>query len=208
MRKVLIAGLVVATVAGGAVVAGGGGVGAVATYGPTLVRAPYVTDLTQTTAEVNWATTTGTAVGSVQWVDAATTACSSVAWGTWSATRSTAVASTQVPYGPGSGTTGWSYTVGTTKEYQNSAELTGLVAGHTYCYAVYSAKASGTDLVLVGPTYQKVTTLRPSTSSSVSFDVVGDTGENFAATANASATAFPNSPTVNPYESALYGEIG
>ena len=182
------------------------------TYSSSLERAPYVTDLTSSSAEVNWGTTISTAAGSVEWVDAGTTSCGSVSWTTWSSARAHASASTQVPYGAGSGTIGWGYTVGTTHEYQNSAAMTGLVAGHTYCYAVYTGKTSGTDL-LTAPAFQSFTTLSPANPGStgtISFDVIGDTGENFATTAGAPTgdTAFPGYPTSNPYESSLYRQIG
>jgi Calcineurin-like phosphoesterase len=178
-------------------------------FGARMMRAPYVTDMAQTTAEVNWGTTISTAAGSVEWVDAGSTSCSSVSWGTWSSARSHASASTQVPYGA-SGTIGWGYSVGTTKEYQNSAKVPGLVADHTYCYAVYTGKTSGTDLLSV-PAYQSFTTLstpNPSSTSTVNFDVIGDTGENFMQTGTAADSAFPGYPTSNPYESKLYSQIG
>ncbi len=94
------------------------------------------------------------------------------------------------------------------------------MAGHTYCYAVFSTKTkSGVDL-FTSPTYQSFTALQPASASStapVNFDVIGDTGENFAQTGtdgsgNTVSTPFPSSvdPTgvENPYQSDLYSQIG
>ena len=83
-----------------------------AVFSASLTRAPYVTDLTQTSAEVNWATTISTTAGSVQWVDqTAGGNCPTSPW-VWSkTTKQTANASTQIPYGPGSGTLGWGFSV-------------------------------------------------------------------------------------------------
>ncbi len=183
-----------------------------AVYGASLTRAPYVTDVTQTSAEVNWATSNSTAAGSVQWVDESTGGtCPTSAW-VWSTTTGqTANATTQIPYGAGSGTLGWGFSVNSVHEYQNSVQLTGLVAGHSYCYAVFSSKTSSATDLLVNPTYQSFSTLQPvspSSAATVSFDVIGDTGENFAKTSSTVDTPFPGSPTSNPYQSKLYSEIG
>lgn len=167
-----------------------------------------MTDLTQTSAEVNWATTISTTAGSVQWIDEATGTCPTSPW-TWTTGRPTATASTQVPYG--TGTIAWGYNVNGVKEYQNSAKLTGLVAGHTYCYAVFSTKTKSGLPLLTSPAYQQLTTLsapNPVSTGTVSFDVIGDTGENFASNTGGTYAPFSGSPTLNPYESRLYSQIG
>ncbi len=181
-------------------------------YASSVTRAPYLTDVTQTSAEVNWATNVSTTAGSVQWVDqTAGGTCPTTAW-KWSAsTKQTANASTTIPYGLGTGTLGWGYSVASEPEYQNSAPMTGLVAGHTYCYAVFSAKTSSATDLLVSPTFQTFTTLQTvgaSSTKTVTFDVIGDTGENFMKTSSTADTAFPGHPTSNPYESDLYSQIG
>ena len=179
------------------------------TFGSSMTRAPYVTDLNQTSAEVNWATSVGTSAGSVEWVDATGTSCPTTTPAWSSTTGQVANATTQIPYG--NGTTGWQFTVGGTPEYQNSAQMTGLVAGHLYCYAVFSAASVNAVDLLQSPPYQSFTTLSPVSPASttpVSFDVIGDTGENYQDTTSTTVTPFSAGSSLNPYQSDLYSEIG
>jgi len=169
------------------------------TFAAGVERAPYVSDVTQTSAEVNWATDSQTAAV-VQYVDESTGSCPSV----WTAGLPTATAVTQ------------SYTV-TTTQHQYSAKLINLLPGHSYCYVALSAASKTGIDAMTSPTFQTVKTLLPTGSTApVSFDVIGDTGENFEQTGtldgNPTATPFPSSidpsGVENPYESDLYKEIG
>jgi hypothetical protein len=193
-----------------------------------------VTDLTQSSAYVNWATsslTPGSNSGTpgslkISPVVGGTCPSSTTAW-----SSSALPASTKIPYqafGSSSTTTSWSFTVvngaGTTiDEYQDSVKVTGLTPGTTYCYAAFSTDKSGaTDLLapsstpsLASQKVQTFTTLQaPSASSTapVTFDVLDDTGENYACTtATNCSTEVPynsSGPPVNPDEAALYDQIG
>lgn len=203
-------------------------------FNPSLTRAPYVTDLAQTTAYVNWATSSNTP-GSVQWAPLVSGACPSSVQ-TWATTSSPVAATTSLPQGIKGGSvdtstpssmTGWAFTVtgasSSTSEYQDSVELTGLSADTTYCYSVFSSDTSGA-LNLFYPTsgsptlpgYQTFTTLITANTSSttpVTFDVIGDTGENYAYTDGTPADDVefsgesPSNPT-NPDEAAIYKQIG
>ncbi len=190
-------------------------------FNAELARAPYVTDLAQTTAYVNWATTVGT-LGSVKWAAVGSGGCPSSVL-SWSSSATGASTSLPAAIVNGSATTppasmaSWSYSVvngaGTTvSEYQDSVELTGLTAGTTYCYAVFSSDSSGAvDLLSASQPDQSFTTLStPSTTStkSVTFDVMGDTGENYLDTGDVEFPGqSPSNPT-DPDEASLYNQIG
>ncbi|MGW3118726.1 fibronectin type III domain-containing protein [Streptomyces sp. NPDC001107] len=117
-----------------------------------LTRAPYLSDATTTSVQVSWATTTQSR-GSVRYGPlgncAADTATSS--------------------------TLGSPITVGSTREYANSVTVTGLTASTTYCYRVHTA--SGTDLLGTLPTPSFTTPDSAGSTTSFTFDVLGDTGE-------------------------------
>src|SRR5579883_950772 len=149
-----------------------------------LTRAPYVTDLTQTGADVNWATTSS-ALGSLEWGPL----------GSCTANKTPVPAQLPNSY-PAAGTPP-SITqpefnvVSGTNEYQSTVVLTGLSPGTTYCYRPLAA--GGTDLLGSNPS-QQFTTLDPACSSTpLTFDVVGDIGE----TLYSSTTAFPNNLNVD-----------
>ncbi len=137
-------------------------------FDASLTRAPYVTDLTQTSADVNWATTSGPAVGTLKYGPS----------GSCTATTLT-VPSTLPSSFPAAGTpssiTARQFTVNGISEFQSTAVITGLTAGTTYCYRVFSSAA----LDLLGsnpsPTFTTLDTV--GSSSAVTFDVVGDLGE-------------------------------
>ncbi len=202
--------------------AGGAGVDtplSVTPYGgfaSSLTRAPYVTDLTQTSAYVNWATTSITP-GSVAVVPASGGVCPSALG--WSPSAIGVTSSLPGPVNPLSPTgtmTGWQFTVtgspAATSEYQASVPVTGLLAATQYCYTVFSTdNANAVDLLPPGNQVQSFTTLEPVTSTSatpVSFDVIDDTGENYQYTAATAATDIPYPNQVNPDQAALYKEIG
>lgn len=185
-------------------------------FNPILARAPYVTDLTQTSAYVTWATTSGTR-GSVLVQPAVGGSCpASVTQ--WTTAAIKAPTSLPGPVNPPTtptttGMTGWAYSVvngaGTTvHEYQSSVLVSGLTPGTRYCYAVFSSdSSSAVDLLPPSQPYQSFTTLYPtgSTESPVTFDVIGDTGENYSQTTG-SSVPYPNE--LNPDQAALYQLIG
>ena len=165
-------------------------------FNATLTRAPYVTDLTQTGADVNWATTVSpvTNPGTLQWGPL----------GSCTAHTTTVPATLPNSY-PAAGTptsiTGSAFTVvsGTT-EYQSTVVLTGLSPGTTYCYRPLGP--GSVDLLGSNPT-QQFTTLDPANSSNpLTFDVVGDIGE----TLSSAGTPFPNN--LNTDQAAVDSLIG
>lgn len=119
---------------------------------PQLTRAPYLSDATTTSVQVNWATTTQSR-GSVRYGPL----------GNCSAQTAT------------SATLGSPITVGTTREYASSVTLTGLSASSGFCYRVYTA--SGTDLLGTLPTPSFTTPESASSTAPFTFAVLGDTGE-------------------------------
>jgi chitodextrinase len=120
-----------------------------------LTRAPYLTDLTQTSVQVSWATSTQN-TGVVQYGPPGSCTANSVA------------ATAQ----------GAPITIGTVKEYQNSLEVTGLTAGATYCYRITSTGSSPVDLLGSNPSPQFTTLEAANGAAPVTFDVLGDWGDN------------------------------
>jgi hypothetical protein len=189
-------------------------------FNSSLTRAPYVTDLTQTSAYVNWATTSKSP-GSIQAAPTANGLCPTTI-STWTSAATKVPTSLPGPVNPtssgsSSSMTGWEYTVTNgagvaTNEYQASVDVTGLSAGTRYCYAVFSADASGAvDLLPSSQPDQTFTTLDAASTSStkpVTFDVIADTGENYAYTSPTPSgdVAFPGG--VNPDEASIYHQIG
>jgi hypothetical protein len=113
--------------------------------------------------------------------------------------------------------TAWEYTVTNgagvpTNEYQASVNITGLSAGTQYCYAVFSTDASGAvDLLPSSQPDQTFTTLEAASTSStksVTFDVIADTGENYAYTGSTPNADVPFPGGVNPDEASIYHQIG
>ena len=191
-------------------------------FNALLTRAPYVTDLTQSSAYINWATSDtvpgGTNVfGSVQVAPMTGSGCPAPTTWTSSAIAAPSTLPGDVnPINPSGTPTGSEFTVtgnlGTINEYQNSVPVTGLAPGTEYCYTVLSAHSAGaSDLLPAAKPYQTFTTLLPASTSStrpVTFDVINDTGENYydtSATASADV-AFPGG--VNPDQASLYSQIG
>jgi hypothetical protein len=187
-------------------------------FNALLTRAPYVTDLTQTSAYINWATTSSTP-GSVQVAPMGAGGCPSSVL-TWSAAAAPVAVPKVTPYqvaGSTSTTTSWRFLVTdgagvTTPEFQASVDVTGLTPGTSYCYSVFSTDAAGAvNLLPASQPDQAFTTLYPPNNSStapVKFDVIDDTGENYYSTVTAGGadTPFPNG--VNPDQASLYHQIG
>ncbi len=160
----------------------------------TLTRAPYVTDLTQTGADVNWATTSSTP-GSLQW-GLPSNSCT----GHVTAVPSTLPNSYPAAGTPTSITAPEFNVVSGTNEYQSTVVLTGLTASTTYCYRPLGP--GSVDLLGTNPS-QDFTTLDTSgPSTPLTFDVVGDIGE----TLYSSSTAFPGN--LNTDQAAIDSLIG
>jgi Calcineurin-like phosphoesterase/PEGA domain len=162
-------------------------------FSALLTRAPYVTDLTQTGADVSWATTSS-ALGTLDWGPL----------GNCAANQAPVPASLPSSY-PATGTPpsitqpAFSVVSGTT-EYQSTVVLTGLSPSSTYCYRPLGA--GGVDL-LGSNASQQFTTLDPAGSSApLTFDVVGDLGE----TLYSSSTPFTNN--LNTDQAAIDSLIG
>ncbi len=151
-------------------------------FDSSLTRAPYVTDLTQSSADVVWGTLPSSDHGTLKWGPSG------------SCTSNTAqIAATQ------------EFTVQSTSEDQSTVTLTGLAPSTTYCYRVYSP--SGTDLLGSSNPSQSFTTLATAGSSTpVTFDVVGDLGETYY---NNSGAGFPGqAANYNPDQAAIDHLIG
>ncbi len=130
-----------------------------AAYAPELRRYPYLTDVIQGYATVNWGTdTSGTSA--------------SVTWGPIGSCTANSLAATST-----------GITVGSTAEYQWKAMLT-LAPDTAYCYRVY---LGGTDLLGSDPSPQFRTQLPAGSTQSFSFAVFGDWG-NVDATGNSHQT--------------------
>src|SRR5664279_1205628 len=186
-------------------------------FASTLTRAPYVTDLTQTTAYINWATKSSTP-GSVAVQPAPGGVCPS-SISTWTSAALKVGTSLPGQVNPvnaasSSSMTGWGFSVtngaGTaTSQFQASVPVTGLQPGTQYCYAVFStASSSAVDLLPPAQPYQLFSTLDPvGATSSLTFDVIADTGENWYYTKTGSAgLSWPNN--VNPDQAAIYQQVG
>ncbi|MDX6419343.1 MAG: acid phosphatase type 7 [Trebonia sp.] len=119
-----------------------------------LTRAPYLTDLTQTSVRVSWATS-AQYTGVVQYGPPGNCQANSV-----------------IATGAGS-----PVTVGSVTEYQNSVTVSGLSAATSYCYRVTTTGASPVDLLGTNPSPQ-FTTLEPQAGTApLTFDVLGDWGD-------------------------------
>jgi len=123
-------------------------------FDPQLTRAPYLTDLTATSVQVNWATSTQT-TGVVEYGPVG------------NCTAQTAIATKM----------GNPITVGTTKEYQTWVLITGLSPATTYCYRITSTDPNAVDLLGTNPSPQFTTLQAPDGSQPFTFDVLGDWGD-------------------------------
>ncbi|GAA4244960.1 fibronectin type III domain-containing protein [Dactylosporangium darangshiense] len=140
-----------------------------------LARAPYLTDLTGTSVQVTWATT-ARSQGVVKFGQAGNCTASSVM----------------------SGALGSPITVNGATRYQSSIRVSGLQAGATYCYRVYSD--AGTDLLGDNPS-PSFTTLEPADSTKpFTFAVFGDWGD----TTNGGV----NDGTLNANQAGVLAQVG
>lgn len=127
-----------------------------------LVRYPYLTDLTTSSVQVTFDTTAkvASASGAVQWgTPSGTTGCTL----TGRSASSTA------------NTVNSPITVAGATEYQTSIRITGLTAGTSYCYRVFTGGTGATDLLGTDPA-PRFGTLP--TGGAFSFDVLGDWGDD------------------------------
>jgi hypothetical protein len=119
-----------------------------------LTRAPYLSDSTTASVQVNWGTSTQSK-GTVRYGPIGNCAANSMT----------------------SGTLGYPMTVNALREYRNSVTLTGLTPGTAYCYRVYTGGSSPVDLLgtLTTPSF---TSLAPAGGTApFSFAVFGDWGD-------------------------------
>jgi hypothetical protein len=136
-----------------------------------LTRAPYLTDLTQSSVAVNWAST-APAPGTLEWGPK----------GNCLADRAAvpSVLPSLVPTTESPGTaTGRAFTVGTVHEYQSTVALTGLSPSTAYCYRVLSGGATPVDLLgaNLSPSFTTLDPAGPPSTTPLTFDVVDDLGE-------------------------------
>ena len=140
-----------------------------------LTRYPYLTDLTGTSVQVNWATSVANNKGVVQWGVA----------GSNCATNSATAAASGL---------GYTVTVGSTshKIYQNSVAITGLSPGSSYCYRVLTSKSVSSPIVDLLGTDASPTFRTLSNSGNVTFDVLGDWGDSTDASGNNTGVGSPS----------------
>lgn len=119
-----------------------------------LTRAPYLSDLTATSVEVNWANTTQ-GRGSVRY-----------------GTPGNCTANTVTAANAGS-----PITVNGVTEYQNRLTITGLSAGTSYCYRVYTGDPTPVDLLGANASPQFTTLEAVGSNAPFTFDVFGDWGD-------------------------------
>ncbi len=174
-------------------------------FNPSLTRAPYVTDLTQTSAYVNWATSSATP-GSVVYAPTVNGFCPP-ATTSWSPAAVAAPPTLPGPVNPSSAAGNMAnatFTVNGTTEHHWAAPLAGLKPGTQYCYAVFSGDSPGAvDLLPSSQPDQLFTTLEPAGSGkSLSFAVLDDLGESYYAT----GSSFPGN--LNTDQAALDHEVG
>jgi hypothetical protein len=184
-------------------------------FDPIMTRAPYVTDLTQTSASINWATTSATP-GSVLATPTSGSSCPASVT-TWTMSAASAPNSLPAPVDPvnlvpSTSLTSREFTVNSVSEYQNSVDISGLTPGTQYCYSVFSTNRPGAvDLLPTSEPFQLFTTLSPASAQStapVSFDVTDDTGENYYYTSADASTDVPYPGGVNPDQASLDRQIG
>jgi chitodextrinase len=127
-----------------------------AAFDSTLTRYPYLTDVTTSSVQVNWADTFKSTYGTVTWGTAGSGCGTSSLKGT---------------------KLGASFTVATTTEYQHAITISGLTPGTAYCYRVKGGTTSSVDLL--GTDSSPTFTTLP-TAGSYSFLTFGDWGDTSA----------------------------
>ena len=165
-------------------------------FSPLLTRAPYATDLTQTSVEITWASL-NSAPGYLAWGPNGD--C-----GAYSTPIASSLPASVPAADTTTDTTSREFKVISTSEFQSAVELTGLSPNSTYCYRPYGYETVSGHKTLVNllgtNPVQFFTTLDPVSNSStapLSFDVIGDTGENLANPYQ----AWPN--YINPDQAAI-----
>ncbi|MDQ1744018.1 MAG: acid phosphatase type 7 [Pseudonocardiales bacterium] len=128
----------------------------------SLMRYPYLTDVTTSSVQVTFDTSTKvtSAAGAVQWGSpSGSTGCT--------LTGRSASSTANIVNAP--------ITVAGVVEYQTSIRITGLIAGTSYCYRIYTGGAAPVDLLGtdVAPRFSTL-----ATSGAFTFDVLGDWGDN------------------------------
>jgi hypothetical protein len=119
-----------------------------------LTRAPYLSDLTASSVQVSWATTTQSR-GVVKYGPVGNCA----AWSANSVTLSNPI------------------TVNGVREYRSTVAVTGLSAGTAYCYRVYTGGAAPVDLLGSAQTPRFTTLEAVGSNTPFTFDVFGDWGD-------------------------------
>jgi hypothetical protein len=128
----------------------------------TLTRYPYLTDLTTTSVQVTFDTSVKVA-----------SAANAVQWGTPSGDTGCTLTSSSMT--SANNTVNAPITVAGVVEYQTSVRITGLTAGTTYCYRIFTGGSAPVDL-LETDVAPRFTTM--SHSGEFSFAVLGDWGDN------------------------------
>ncbi|MGZ4593158.1 MAG: fibronectin type III domain-containing protein [Actinomycetes bacterium] len=151
---------------------------------PVLARYPYLTDLTSSSVDVVWATSSADTSPGVVTYGPAGSCNQSVAVAAKAATTYTAFGET-TPY------------------YQHSVQVKNLAPSTAYCYRVYSGTTTaGSALLDPVPRFPTTFTTMPAGGSSqpFSFDVLGDFGET---------SLTNNAPlgTYNQYQDALHSQL-
>ncbi|HEX8078645.1 MAG TPA: fibronectin type III domain-containing protein [Jatrophihabitans sp.] len=131
-------------------------------HSSTLMRYPYLTDLTTTSVQVTFDTSVKVA-----------SAANAVQWGTPSGTTGCTLTSKSVT--SSNNTVNAPITVAGVVEYQTSIRITGLTAGATYCYRIFTGGSAPVDL-LETDVAPRFTTMGH--SGEFSFAVLGDWGDN------------------------------
>jgi hypothetical protein len=139
---------------GALLTSGAAGATAFQGYNTQLTRAPYLTDLTQTSVQVTWATR-------LQYTGV-------VQYGPTGSCTAHSVTSTKM---------GNPITIGSAREYQNSVVVSGLSPSTTYCYRITNAGASPIDLLGSNPSPHFKTLQAASGTQPFTFDVLGDWGD-------------------------------
>ena len=156
-------------------------------FNPELARAPYVTDLRQTSAVVTWATNPDDH-GTLYYGTLGNCTANSIPVVLGMVTK------VRVSPNPPA-------TYPARYDYQSSVTVTGLSQSTTYCYEVFGSGSAAVDLLPASQPYGTFTTLSTAATSPLTFDVVGDTGET--------TDRGTNSPTsVNTNQAAIDSLIG
>ncbi len=119
-----------------------------------LTRAPYLTDVSQTSVQVTWVTTTQSR--------------GTVRYGPPGACTANTVSSVRL---------GNPITIGGVREYQNTVTVTGLSASTAYCYRVLTGGSQPVDLLGSNPAPVFTTLDPPAGSAPFTFVVFGDWGD-------------------------------